>query len=239
MSIHIGAAKGSVAQRVLLPGDPYRAKFIAENFLDDPECYNQVRGMLGYTGFYKGVPVSVQGTGMGIPSASIYINELISEYGCNQLIRIGTCGAYKKDIKVLDIIMAQGACTTSAINNVIFGQDHFAPIADFSLLSSAYANVSTNHLTKKVHVGNILSEDRFYFDDNNKDEWKKWERYGVLGVEMESAALYTLAAKYGVKALGMFTVSDHLVTGEITSSETREKALGEMIELALDTITDN
>lgn len=238
MSVHIGASNGAIAQRILLPGDPYRAKFIAENFLDDAVCYNKVRGMLGFTGFYKGVPVSVQGTGMGIPSASIYINELISEYGCNQLIRVGTCGAYKKDAKLLDIFLAQGACTTSAINNIVFGSDHFAPIADFSLLSSAYSFAKKSSFADKVHVGNILSEDRFYFDEEDQNAWKKWEKYGVMGVEMESAALYSLAAKYKVKALGMFTVSDHLITGEVTSSETREKALGEMIELALDTITE-
>lgn len=238
MSVHIGASKGAIAPRVLLPGDPYRAKFIAENFLDDAVCYNKVRGMLGFTGFYKGVPVSVQGTGMGMPSASIYINELIGEYNCNQLIRVGTCGAYKKDINVLDIIMAQGACTTSAINNIIFGSNHFAPIADFSLLSSAYSFAQKSNFCDKVHVGNILSEDRFYFDEENSDAWKKWEMYNVMGVEMETAALYTLAAKYNVKALGIFTVSDHIVTGEETSSETREKALTQMVELALDTITE-
>lgn len=239
MSIHIGAEKGAVAPRILLPGDPLRAKFISENFLDDAVCYNEVRGMLGFTGFYKGVPVSVQGTGMGMPSTSIYVNELISEYGCNQLIRVGTCGAYHKDLKLLDIVLAQGACTTSAINNIVFGSDHFAPIADFSLLSSAYTFAQNSGLGDKVRVGNIISQDRFYFDEKDSDSWKTWEQYGVLGVEMESAALYTLAAKFGVKALGMFTVSDHLVTGELTSSEVREKALFEMVELALDTITEN
>ncbi len=232
MSTHIGAKKGDIAEKILLPGDPYRARYIAENFLEDAYCYNEVRGMLGYTGTYRGKRVSVQGTGMGVPSISIYVNELISEYGCTELYRIGTCGSFREEVKVLDLILAQAACTTSAVNDCIFGGAHYAPIADFSLLHRAYTLAQQRAL--RPHVGNILTDDRFYHEEDDTLT-EKWRRYGVLGVEMETAALYTLAAKYGVQALAILTVSDHLVTGEQTDAETREKKLNDMITLALDT----
>lgn len=236
MSTHIGAKQGDIAERILLPGDPLRAKFIAETYLENPVCYNNVRGMLGFTGTYRGKRVSVQGTGMGVPSISIYVNELIREYGCKTLIRTGTCGCFDENIKVLDVILAQGASTTSAINNCVFGANHYAPIADFSLLHTAYAKAGEKGL--KTYVGNVLTSDRFYNEEGD-ESWKQWKAYGVMGVEMECAALYSIAARYGAKALGILTVSDHIVTGEVTSSETRERALKDMIELGLETAIEH
>ncbi|MFA9380125.1 MAG: purine-nucleoside phosphorylase [Acetanaerobacterium sp.] len=232
MSTHIGAKKGDIASKILLPGDPYRARYIAEHYLQNPVCYNEVRGMLGFTGTYREQRISVQGTGMGIPSISIYLNELLGEYGCNELYRIGTCGSYREDVGVLDVILAQAACTTSAVNDCIFGHAHYAPIADFSLLHRAYGTARERKLS--VHVGSILTDDRFYHEEDDT-LWQRWRNYGVLGVEMETAALYTLAAKYGARALSILTVSDHLITGEQTDSATRERALDDMIRLALDT----
>ena len=234
MSIHIGAKEGQIASRIILPGDPYRARYLADNFLEDAVCYNEVRGMLGFTGTYKGVAVSVQGTGMGMPSASIYLNELMGEYGCEKLIRIGTCGGYSEKAKVLDVILAQAASTDSALNNAVFGSDHFAPIADFSLLKKAFDLAQKTETPENYHIGGILSTDAFYQAD--EDAWKTWADYGVLGAEMETAALYTLAAKYKKQALSILTVSDSYVTNEVTSSETREKSLNDMITLALETI---
>lgn len=232
MSTHINAKENQIAESVLLPGDPLRAKFIAENFLTDVICYNEVRGMYGFTGTYKGKKVSVQGTGMGIPSISIYVNELIQFYGVKNLIRVGTCGGYKKEVKIRDIILAMAASTDSSINKVRFNGAYYAPCASFKLLKKAYDTAVAKGIDPKV--GNIFSSDTFYDDD--KDAWKKWADYGCLGVEMESAALYTLAAKFNADALAILTVSDHFITGEVTTAEERQTTFTNMIEVALDTV---
>ncbi|HAS72795.1 MAG TPA: purine-nucleoside phosphorylase [Clostridiales bacterium UBA8960] len=233
MSTHINAKLGDIADIVLLPGDPLRAKYIAETFLENPVCYNQVRGMYGYTGTYKGVRVSVQGTGMGMPSLSIYVNELLRFYDVKKLIRVGSCGAMQADVKIRDIILAQGASTSSNMNSRRFGLVNYAPLANFELLHSTYMTALKQGMN--VHVGNILSEDSFY-DDYNSNRNEKLVDYNILAVEMEAAELYTLAAKYNAKALCVLTVSDSLVTHEETSAEEREKTFGEMITLVLDTV---
>ena len=230
MSTHINAPEGAIAQSILLPGDPLRAKFIAETFLENPVCYNEVRGMFGYTGTYKGKKVSVQGTGMGQPSLSIYVNELFQFYGVQTAIRVGTCGAINNNIKVRDTILASSACTDSAILTQRFGNLHYAPSANFDLLYKAYNNAKANNIN--VAVGPVASSDLFY-DDN--ESWKKWAEYGVLGVEMEAAELYTLAAKYNRKALAILTVSDHIITGEQTTAEERQVTFKDMIKIALET----
>ncbi|TCZ76349.1 purine-nucleoside phosphorylase [Paenibacillus albiflavus] len=232
MSVHIGAKEGQIAESVLLPGDPLRAKYIAETFLENVECYNEVRGMYGFTGTYQGKRVSVQGTGMGIPSASIYINELISSYGVQNLIRVGTCGAIQKDVKVRDVLLAQGACTDSSMNRITFPGYDYAPIANFDLLKKAYDAGVNKGL--HIRVGNVFSADMFY--SNNPDMTLKLGSYGVLAVEMEAAALYTIAAKFGVKALAVLTVSDHILTGEETTAAERQTTFNEMIEVALHTV---
>lgn len=230
MSIHIAAKENQISETVLLPGDPLRAKFIADNFLENAVCYNEVRGMYGFTGTYKGKRISVQGTGMGIPSISIYANELIVSYGVKNLIRVGTCGSMQKDINVRDIILASGACTNSSVNRIRFKGMDFAPIASFELLKKAYDIAVGKGIQPKV--GNVLSSDTFYNDD--PDIWKLWAKYGVLGVEMEAAGLYTLGAKYGVNTLAILTVSDSMVTGEETSAKERERSFTDMIEIALE-----
>lgn len=232
MSVHIEAKPGEVAESVLLPGDPLRAKYIAETFLEQVQCYNQVRGMLGFTGTYKGKRVSVQGTGMGMPSASIYINELISSYGAQNLIRVGTCGAIQQDVKVRDVLLAQGACTDSSMNRNVFPGFDYAPIANFELLKKAYDIGKAKGLS--IRVGNVLSADMFYSE--RPEMTLKLGNFGVLAVEMEAAALYTLAAKFGVKALTVLTVSDHIVTGEETTAQERQNTFNEMIEVALETV---
>jgi purine-nucleoside phosphorylase len=197
MSVHINAKQGEIAENILLPGDPLRAKYIAETFLEDVTCYNQVRGMLGFTGTYKGKRVSVQGTGMGIPSISIYVNELIREYGVKNLIRVGSCGAIQKDIKVRDVILAMTSCTDSNMNRLAFPGFDYAPCADFGLLQNAFqAGVSKE---MEIKVGNVLSADVFYRD--SMETVKKLGEHGVLAVEMETTALYTLASKYDAHAL--------------------------------------
>lgn len=230
MSIHIGAKEGDIASMVLLPGDPLRAKYIAENFLTDTICYNQVRGMYGYTGTYKGKKISVQGTGMGIPSISIYLNELITSYKAKNLIRIGSCGSMQADIKIRDVVLAMSASTNSHINKIRFNGMDYAPTADFNLLKKAYDIALEKNIS--VKIGNVLTSDTFYQDDPNS--WKHWANYGVLAVEMETAALYTLAAKFKVKALSILTVSDSLVTREETTSEERQKTFSQMVEVALE-----
>lgn len=232
MSTHINAKEGQIADSVLLPGDPLRAKFIAENFLKDVICYNDVRGMYGFTGTYKGRKVSVQGTGMGIPSLSIYTTELMKFYNVKNLIRVGTCGSYQKSVKVRDLIIAMSASTDSNINNITFGHINYAPTADFKLLLKAYNVAVKKNFEPKV--GNIFSSDIFYNDSS--DYWKKIADYGCLGVEMETAALYTLAAKFRANALSILTVSDHLITGEATTAEERQTTFTNMIEVALETI---
>ncbi|MBH8604012.1 purine-nucleoside phosphorylase [Thermoactinomyces sp. CICC 10522] len=233
MSVHIGAKQGEIAENILLPGDPLRAKYIAETFLEKPSCYNQVRGMLGFTGTYKGKRVSVQGTGMGVPSISIYVNELIREYGVKKLIRVGTCGAIQKDVKVRDVILAMTSCTDSAVNRQTFPGFDFAPCADFDLLNKAYQTGVEKGL--HVRVGNVLTSDTFYRD--SMEPVKKLADYGVLAVEMETTALYTLAAKYGVHALSVLTVSDHIFTGEETTAEERQTTFHDMMLMALEAIT--
>ncbi|MBP9479031.1 MAG: purine-nucleoside phosphorylase [Sebaldella sp.] len=233
MSVHIAAKKGEIAETVLLPGDPLRAKYIAEKFLENPVQYNNVRGMLGFTGTYKGKKVSVQGTGMGIPSISIYGTELITEFGCKNLIRIGSAGSYQKDVKIRDIVIALAASTDSNINNLRFpGGANFAPTASYELLAKVAEGAKSKGIDFKA--GNIMSSDTFYGDD--KDAWKHWADFGILCVEMEAAGLYTLGAKYGVNTLAILTISDSLVTGEATTSEEREKTFNDMIEMALSAI---
>ena len=229
MSIHIAAAKGQIAESILLPGDPLRAKFIAETFLDKPERFNDVRNMFGYTGTYKGERVSVMGTGMGMPSISIYVNELIKDYGVKRLVRVGTCGGLVSEVKVRDMILGLSASTDSAVNKVRFHGMDYASAPSFRLLEAAYRAATERKMP--VHVGRIVSSDSFYTED--PDQWKLWARFGVIGVEMEAAELYTLAAKHGVEALAVLTVSDHLVTHEETTSAEREKTFLSMIEVGL------
>ncbi len=231
MSVHIAAKNGEIADTVLLPGDPKRAKWIAENFLENAVCYTDIRGMLGFTGTYKGKRISVQGTGMGIPSMSIYITELMKDYGVKTLIRVGSAGSYQEDIKIRDIVVALSTSTDSNINNRRFKGASFAPTVNFDLLSKVLKTAEEKNI--KIKAGNILTSDEFYNDDPSY--FKKWAEFGVLAVEMETAALYTLASKYKAKALSILTISDSLVSPEITSSEEREKTFNEMIELALET----
>ncbi|RNB73207.1 purine-nucleoside phosphorylase [Brevibacillus panacihumi] len=230
MSVHIGAKPGEIADTILLPGDPLRAKYIAETFFEGATCYNNVRGMLGFTGTYKGRRVSVQGTGMGVPSISIYINELMQSYDVQNLIRVGTCGAIQEDIKVRDVILAMSASSDSQTNRLLFNQIDFAPTANFDLLHKAYMAATARNLS--VKVGNIFTSDSFYRE--SLDLYKKLASYQVLAVEMESSALYTLAAKYKRNALSVLTVSDHILTGEETSADERQTTFNEMIEVALE-----
>jgi len=232
MSIHIGAKKGDIAPSILLPGDPYRARFIAENLMEDAVCFNEVRGMLGFTGTYNGKRVSVMGTGMGVPSHSIYVNELISDYGVKTLVRVGTCGALQPNLELGDVVLAMASSTDSHVNRLRFSGMDYAPTASFDLLLKAYQTAATRGAT--VRVGNILTSDTFYHDD--PESWKLWAAFGVLVVEMETTGLYTLAAKYGVDALSILTVSDSLVSGMQTTSEEREKTFTQMVELALDIV---
>lgn len=234
MSIHIEAKKGEIAESILLPGDPLRAKWIAENFLEDAQCYNQVRGMLGYTGTFRGKRVSVQGTGMGVPSTLIYAHELIQDYGVKKLIRVGSAGSYQKEVKIRDIVIAMAASTNSNINKLRFDNRDFAATADFDLFTKAVDYARTNDIP--IKAGNILTNDQFYKDD--MDSYKKWAEFGVLCVEMEAAGLYTIAAKFGVQALAILTISDSLVTGEATSSSERETSFSQMIEIALNVATE-
>ena len=230
MSIHIGAAAGAVAPQVLLPGDPLRAKWIAETFLDDARCYSEVRAMYGYTGTWQGRPVSVQGSGMGQPSLAIYVNELFSEYDVRSVIRVGSCGALTDKVALRDIVLGSGACTDSSMNRIRFEGLDYAPVADFDLLREAHAAARDRD---DVHVGLIFSGDSFY--GPRPDLTARMAEYGALVVEMEASALYTLAAKYGRRALSICTVSDHIVTGEETTSQEREQTFGDMVEIALRT----
>lgn len=231
MSTHINAPDGAIADKVLLPGDPLRAKFIAENFLENATCYNQVRGMYGFTGTYKGQKISVQGSGMGQPSLSIYANELYRFYGVEKIIRVGTIGSVQENIKVRDTIIASSACSDSYLLNQRFGGLHFAPTADFCMLYNAYNKAREFGIDAKV--GSVVSSDRFYDDNEN---WKLWKKYGIVGIEMESAELFTIAAELNKKALSIFTVSDNILTGEVTTAAERETTFKDMINLALETI---
>ncbi|MFI3258403.1 MAG: purine-nucleoside phosphorylase [Spirochaetales bacterium] len=230
MSTHITAKEGQIAEAILLPGDPLRAKFIAETFLENVVCYNEVRNMFGYTGTYKGKPVSVQGTGMGQPSLSIYVNELFQFYNVQKAIRIGTCGAVNTSTKIRDVILASSACSDSSIMTQRFGNLHFAPTANFSLLEKARAIAVKNNIDHLV--GSVASSDLFY-DEN--DNWKLWAEYGILGIEMEAAELYTLGAKFNRQTLAILTVSDHIATGETTTAAERQETFKHMMEIALET----
>jgi purine-nucleoside phosphorylase len=233
MSTHIGAAQGEIASRVLLPGDPLRAKWIAETFLSDAKCYSNVRGMLGFTGKYHGADVSVQGSGMGIPSASIYAHELINEYGVRALIRVGTCGALSPDLRLRDVVAANGCSTDSAVNRVRFdGLVDYAPVADFGLLRTAVDVAAQRGVA--MRVGPVFAADAFYTD--RPDLYDKLANYGVLAVEMESAALYTIAARFQVRALTLLTVSDLIKTGQHSTAQERQETFGQMVEVALDAI---
>ncbi|MBP2097820.1 purine-nucleoside phosphorylase [Enterococcus rivorum] len=233
MSVHIEAKQGEIADKILLPGDPLRAKYIAETFLENPTCYNNVRGMLGYTGTYKGERVSVQGTGMGMPSASIYAHELINSYGVKKLIRVGTCGSISEKVTVRDLVIAQAAATPSSMIRNDFPKYDFPQIATFDLLLKSYEIAKEKGFT--THVGNVLSDDVFYKDSDSMETVFKLGKLGVLAIEMEAAALYYLAAKFDVEALAIMTVSDSLVTGEETTAEERQTTFNDMIEVGLET----
>jgi purine-nucleoside phosphorylase len=229
---HISAKKGDFAPSILLPGDPLRARHIAENFLEDVTQVNEVRNMLGYTGSYQGVPVSVMGTGMGIPSASIYATELITEYEVERLIRVGSCGGILPSVELRDVVLAIGACTDSGVNRVRYGGYDFAATADFALLRAA-AQAATDRGIE-VKVGNVHSADLFYNPD--PEAFDRMEAMGVLAVEMEAAGLYGVAAEKGGRALTIATVSDHVRTGASTTSEEREQTFNDMVVLALEAV---
>ncbi|GHB69226.1 purine nucleoside phosphorylase DeoD-type 1 [Psychrosphaera saromensis] len=229
---HIEAQMGDFAETVLMPGDPLRAKFIAENFLDDAKCVTRVRNMFGYTGTYKGKRISVMGSGMGIPSVSIYATELYKDYGVEEIIRIGSCGAVRDDIHVRDIVIGMAASTDSNVNRQRLGNVDFAACADFSLLKKVVD--TAEKLKTPVHVGNIFTADLFYTP--NPEMFAQMEKYGMLAVEMEAAGLYGVAAEYGKKALTVLTVSDHIKTGEVTTADERETTFKDMMELTLESI---
>ncbi len=230
MTVHIGANPGDIAETVLLPGDPYRAKWAAETYLDDPKLVNDVRGMLAFTGTWKGNRVTIHGTGMGMPSLSIYVNELIKDYGAQTLIRIGSCGGMQEKVKVRDVVLAMTSTTLSTPSRGIFRELQFAPCADWDLLRAA-ANAAESKGVA-THVGGIYSSDIFY--DERPDLNEQMVRHGILGVEMEAAELYNVAARHGRRALAVLTVSDHLLTGEALPSEDRERSFGDMVEIALE-----
>ncbi|WP_392353453.1 purine-nucleoside phosphorylase [Pseudoalteromonas sp. PB2-1] len=229
---HISANVGEFAETVLMPGDPLRAQYIAENFLDDAKQVTGVRNMYGFTGTYKGKPVSIMGSGMGIPSMSIYARELIVSYGVKNLIRIGTCGGIGSDIKIRDVIFAQGASTDSNVNRARVRGYDFAAIADFGLLLSGVN--AAKELGIEAKVGNVFTTDTFYQADNTF--YQELDKLGVLAVDMETAGMYGVAAEYGAKAMALFTVSDHVITGEATPSEERQSTFNEMVKIALESI---
>lgn len=231
MTPHNSARPGDYAPSILLPGDPLRARWIAESFFEDAREVNAVRNCLGFTGTWKSRPVSVQATGMGQPSLAIYVHELINVYGAKNLIRVGTCGGLAEKVAVRDLIIAQGATTDSTLVRDAFGPYNFAPIADFALLRDCVAKAEAAGLC--YHVGNMVSSDIFYHDDGLKS-YEAVIAHGALGVEMEAAALYTLAARFGVRALAVCTMTDSLVTGAALSAEERQSSLSEMVTLALD-----
>jgi purine-nucleoside phosphorylase len=232
VSTHIGAQPGDIAPLVLLPGDPLRARWIAQTYLADAVPYNEVRGMDGWTGTWRGRRVSVQGSGIGQPSMAIYVNELFAEYDVQSIIRVGSCGALTEKVGIRDLVIASGACTDSSMNRIRFEGLDYAPVADFGLLRTAADLAESKNLPVATRVGLILSADSFY---NPRPELTaRMAEYGVLAVEMEASALYTLAAKFGRRALAVCTVSDHIVTGEETSAQEREQTFGRMVEIALD-----
>ncbi|MDN5788012.1 purine-nucleoside phosphorylase [Pseudorhodobacter sp.] len=229
MTVHIGAKPGEIAETVLMPGDPYRARWAAEKFLTDAKLVNETRGMLGFTGTWQGHRVTIQGSGMGMPSLSIYANELIRDYGAQTLIRIGSAGAMQANIKIRDLVLAMSACTMSTPSRGIFKELNFAPTADFGLLQAAWKAAEGRDVV--THAGQIYSSDVFY--DERPDLSEQMQRHGVLCVEMEAAELYTLAARYGRRALAILTISDHLLTHEALPSDQRERSFGDMVEIAL------
>jgi purine-nucleoside phosphorylase len=231
MTIHIGARPGEIAQTVLMPGDPYRARWAAERYLSDVTCTNQVRGMLGYTGTWHGQRVTIQGSGMGMPSMSIYAHELIRDFGAKTLIRVGSAGAMQPDVAVRDLVLAQGCAVLSTPSKGLMRDMNVAPLADFALLSAAHKAASAQGMP--VHVGQIYSSDTFY--DERADLTAILQRHGVLAVEMEAAELYLVAARHNVRALAILTISDHLITHEALPASEREQSFGQMIELALHT----
>lgn len=230
MTIHIGAKEGEIAETVLMPGDPLRAKWAAETFLENAKCVNETRGMLGYTGEWNGQRVTIQGSGMGMPSLSIYANELIRDYGAKTLIRIGSCGAMQESVGIRDVVVAMTASAMSTPSRGFFRELQYAPCADYGLLEKAVAAARAKRV--KTHVGGIYSADVFY--DERPDLNEQMTRHGVLAVEMEAAELYTVAARYGARALAVLTVSDHLLTHEALPSDQRERSFGEMVEIALE-----
>jgi purine-nucleoside phosphorylase len=229
MTVHIGAKPGDIAETVLLPGDPYRARWAAETFLENPRLVNEVRGMLGYTGTWQGHPVTIHGTGMGMPSLSIYVNELIRDYGAKTLIRIGSAGGMQPQVKVRDVVLALSASTLSTPSRGIFREINFAPTADFGLLHAAWQAAQARGIS--THAGGIYSSDVFY--DERPDLNEQLQRHGILCVEMEAAELYTLAARYGRRALAVLTISDHLLTHEALPAADRERSFGDMVHIAL------
>lgn len=230
--MHISGKQGDIAETVLLPGDPVRAKLIAEKYFEKFSKYNEIRGMFGYTGFYKGKKISIQATGMGMPSFAIYATELIKDFCCTKLIRIGSCGSIQEKIKLRDIILAQGASTDSNMNRMVFDGKDFSPIANFGLLRKACDYAQNKGM--KFHVGNVLTSDIFY--NEVEKFYEIWKKYGVLGIDMETAALYTIAAKYGIEALSILMVSDNILTGESMSSEERASDCDRIVEIALSLI---
>ncbi|MGF1757653.1 purine-nucleoside phosphorylase [Photobacterium sagamiensis] len=228
---HINAELGDFAETVLMPGDPLRAKFIAENFLEDVKQVCDVRSMLGFTGTYKGKRVSVMGHGMGIPSCSIYVHELIKDFGVKNVIRVGSCGTVSDDVKLMDVIIGMGASTDSKVNRIRFNDHDFAAIADFHLLETAVGKAREQKVP--VRVGNVFSADLFYSPE--ADLFEKMEKLGILGIDMEAAGIYGVAAELGAKALTILTVSDHITRGEKLSSEDRQKSFNEMMNVALET----
>lgn len=230
MTIHIGARPGDIAETVLMPGDPYRARWAAERYLTDPVLVNEVRGMLGYTGLWKGNRVTIHGSGMGMPSFSIYANELIRDYGAKTLIRVGSAGAMQDSVAIRDVVLAMGCCSLSTPSKGIFRELTLAPTADFGLLTAAWQAAQARGT--RAHVGTVYSSDTFYDERPDLDEIMR--RHGVLAVEMEAAELYNLAARHGVRGLAVLTISDHLLTHEALPSAERERSFGEMIEIALE-----
>ncbi len=233
MSLHLEAKEGEIAESVLLPGDPMRAKYMAEKFLENPVCYNKVRGMLGYTGLYNGKRVSIQGTGMGMGSAGIYITELIENYGVKSLIRVGTCGTLQADVELGQVVLGVSASGDSNALRLYFNDIDFAPSADFGLLHSAYEKAK--ELGISTIEGGIFSTDMFY-DYGEGNRWAKWAQHGIVGIDMESQILYTLAARYGAKALSLLTVSDNLPKGESISSKDREQGVSDMMKIAFEIV---
>ena len=230
MTVHIGAKPDEIAETVLMPGDPLRAKWAAETFLDNPVCVNEVRGMLAFTGTWHGNPVTIHGSGMGMPSLSIYANELLKDYGAKTLIRIGSTGAMQEHVKLRDVILAMTSTTLNTPSSGIFKELNFAPCADYNLLAAAAKAAENKDCT--THVGGIYSSDVFY--DERPDLNEQMMRHGTLAVEMEAAELYILAARYKARALAVLTVSDHLITGEALPSEDRQSSFGDMVEIALE-----